>query len=84
MAGGFALYNIWGTMQLERASLSPAIQRRRFKTASYSLLCGVFTALLITTALTLPFSEAVPDGDSRHRMTISAPYFRVTSPAGRR
>ena len=51
MAGGFALYNIWGTMQLERASLSPAIQRRRFKTASYSLLCGVFTALLITTAL---------------------------------
>ncbi len=52
MAGGFALYNIWGTMQLERKSLSPAVQRRRFKTASYSLLCGMFTALLITTALT--------------------------------
>ncbi len=52
MAGGFALYNVWGTMQLERASLSPAVQRRRFKTASYSLLCGLFTALLITTALT--------------------------------
>ena len=52
MAGGFALYNIWGTLQLERKSLSPAVQRRRFKTASYSLLCGMFTALLITTALT--------------------------------
>ena len=52
MAGGFALYNIWGTMQLERESLSPAVQRRRFKTASYSLLCGVFTALLVTTVLT--------------------------------
>ena len=52
MAGGFALYNIWGTMQLEKASLSPAVQRRRFKTASYSLLCGVFTALLVTTVLT--------------------------------
>lgn len=51
MAGGFALYNIWGTLQLERKSLSPAVQRRRFKTASYSLLCGMFTALLITTAL---------------------------------
>ena len=51
IAGGFALYNIWGTMQLERKSLSPAVQRRRFKTASYSLLCGMFTALLITTAL---------------------------------
>ncbi len=52
MAGSFALYNVWGTMQLERASLSPAVQRRRFKTASYSLLCGMFTALLITTVLT--------------------------------
>ncbi len=52
LAGGFALYNIWGTAQIERPSISPATQRRRFKTASYSLLCGLFTALLLTTALT--------------------------------
>ena len=52
MAGAFSLYNVWGTTQLEKPSLSPAVQRRRFKTASYSLLCGVFTALIITTALT--------------------------------
>ena len=51
MGGVFALYNVWGTMQLERDSLSPAVQRRRFKTASYSLLCGMFTALLVTTVL---------------------------------
>ena len=51
IGGVFALYNVWGTMQLERESLSPAVQRRRFKTASYSLLCGLFTALLITTVI---------------------------------
>ena len=51
IGGAFALYNVWGTMQLERPSLSPAVQRRRFKTASYSLLCGLFTALLITTVI---------------------------------
>ena len=51
IAGVFALYNVWGTMQLERETLSPAVQRRRFKTASYSLLCGLFTALLITTVI---------------------------------
>ena len=48
MGISFAIYNVWGTLQLERASLSPAVQRRRFKTASYSLLCGIFTALLLT------------------------------------
>ena len=51
MAVGFALYNVWGTLQLGRESLTPAIQRRRFKTASYSLLCGVFTALLTNAVL---------------------------------
>ena len=51
IGGVFALYNVWGTMQLERPSLSPAVQRRRFKTASYSLLCGLFTALLVTTVI---------------------------------
>ena len=47
VAGAFALYNVWGTTQLERPTTTPATQRRRFKTASYSLLCGVFTALLL-------------------------------------
>jgi protoheme IX farnesyltransferase len=47
VAGGFALYNVWGTLQLGRRELTHALQRRRFKTASYSLLCGVFTALLL-------------------------------------
>ena len=47
VAGAFALYNVWGTMQLERPTTTPAVQRRRFKTASYSLLCGVFAALLL-------------------------------------
>ena len=47
VAVAFALYNVWGTLQLERPNLTPAVQRRKFKTASYSLLCGVFTALLL-------------------------------------
>lgn len=47
IALGFALYNVWGTLQLERKDLTHAVQRRRFKTASYSLLCGVFTALIM-------------------------------------
>ncbi len=51
MAGAFVLYNLWGTIQLERPSLSPATQRRRFKTASYTLLCGLFTALIVTTVI---------------------------------
>lgn len=47
----FALYNIWGTLQLGRSNLTHALQRRRFKTASYSLLCGVFTAMLVNAVL---------------------------------
>jgi protoheme IX farnesyltransferase len=47
ISGTFAAYNLWGTTQLGRMKLTQAIRRRRFKTASYSLLCGVFTALVL-------------------------------------
>jgi protoheme IX farnesyltransferase len=46
IVGAFSAYNVWGTAQLGRNELSQAVRRRRFKTASYSLLCGVFTALV--------------------------------------
>ncbi len=50
VAGLFAAYNLWGTLQLDRTGLTQAVRRKRFKMASYSMLCGVFTALLATTA----------------------------------
>ncbi len=46
IVGAFSAYNVWGTAQLGRNGLTQAVRRRRFKTASYSLLCGVFTALV--------------------------------------
>ena len=46
IVGAFSVYNVWGTAQLGRSELTHAVRRRRFKTASYSLLCGVFTALV--------------------------------------
>jgi hypothetical protein len=46
IAGAFSVYNVWGTAQLGGNGLTQAIRRRRYKTASYSLLCGVFTALI--------------------------------------
>ena len=49
--GSFAGYNLWGTLQLSRTGLTKAVRRRRFKTASYSMLCGVFTALVLDAAL---------------------------------
>ena len=52
IGGTFAMFNIWGTVQLARPGLTPAMRRRRFKTASYSLLCGVFTVLLLDAVVT--------------------------------
>ena len=46
IVGAFSVYNVWGTAQLGRNELTHAVRRRRFKTASYSMLCGVFTALV--------------------------------------
>ena len=40
-----ALYNFWGTLQLNNSQLTNSIQRRRFKTASYTLLIGLFSIL---------------------------------------
>jgi protoheme IX farnesyltransferase len=40
------IYNLWGTTQLNNTNISNSIQRKRFKTASYTLLIAVFTALL--------------------------------------
>ena len=47
IVGAFAGYNMWGTVQLAKSALTQAVRRRRFKTASYSLLCGVFTSLVL-------------------------------------
>ena len=57
IVGPFAVYNLWGTLQLGRGELTKAVRRRRFKTASYSMLCGVFTALVVDAAL----GAAVPE-----------------------
>ncbi len=40
-----SLYNFWGTFQLNNPSITNSIQRKRFKTASYSLLIGLFSIL---------------------------------------
>jgi protoheme IX farnesyltransferase len=40
-----SLYNFWGTFQLNNSSITNSIQRKRFKTASYSLLIGLFSIL---------------------------------------
>ncbi|MDA1097238.1 MAG: UbiA family prenyltransferase, partial [Chloroflexi bacterium] len=52
IGGTFAIFNVWGTIQLARPRLAPAIRRRRFKTASYSLLCGVFATLFLDIVVT--------------------------------
>ncbi|MBI4235822.1 MAG: UbiA family prenyltransferase [Chloroflexi bacterium] len=51
IAGAFAAYNLWGTLQLDGGEATHAAHRRRFKTASYSLLCGLFTALVLDAAV---------------------------------
>lgn len=43
--GLLSLYNFWGTFQLNNPSITNSIQRKRFKTASYSLLIGLFSIL---------------------------------------
>ena len=40
-----SLYNFWGTLQLNNSGLTNSIQRKRFKTASYTLLIGLFSIL---------------------------------------